>query len=114
MVMSQIASHAPVTHAGDTPGSLVGRLVGVRPFYHVPWGSGGSMKSVRSRFTVEARVTATFATELVVVRIVGDDADAPWQRDQYFFPRELHREYGKCPCPACVPGGAGIREYGGA
>lgn len=99
----------PITHHGHSPESLIGRLVLVRPFYHVP-GSRSSLKSVRSPFVFEAHVIETCG-EMVKVHYTWTSNDAPWQREALFHPRELH-QVRTCECAACK--GDGLSEHWGA
>ncbi|MDP9611561.1 hypothetical protein [Streptomyces demainii] len=106
--------HKPITHEGTKPADLVGLLVLVRPYYHVPDGRS-SLRSVRSPYTFEARVIETFSDEMVKVRFTWASDSAPWRMEAIFYPRELHRTGGwfpMCRCPACA--GDGIHEERGA
>lgn len=89
----------PITHKDDAPESLVGRLVMVRPFYHVPNGRS-SLKSVRSAYVFEARVVERFSDEMVKVQFTWASDGTPWNREAVFFPRELHQVH-VCECAAC-------------
>lgn len=89
----------PTTHKGDSPESLIGRLVLVRPYYHVPNGRS-SLKSVRSAYVFEAYVVEHFGDEMVKVRFTWETDSAPWNREAVFFPGELHRVH-ECECAAC-------------
>ncbi|MFI0553448.1 hypothetical protein [Streptomyces scabiei] len=109
--MSETLTKQPVTHEGTAPADLVGRLVRVRPFYHVPE-SRSCLRSVRSEYTFEAHVIDTFASEMVRVRFDWASDSAPWNREAVFYPKELHLAYGQCQCAACA--GDGIQEHNGA
>jgi hypothetical protein len=100
---------APVTHKGESPESLVGRSVLVRPYYHVPHGRS-SLTSARSPFVFEADVIETFGGEMVKVRFTWV-TDSPWKREAIFYPNELHMVH-VCECDACK--GDGIQELRGA
>ncbi|MGI5196913.1 hypothetical protein ACQEVY_25300 [Streptomyces sp. CA-288835] len=100
----------PKTHEGDSPESLVGQLVNVRPYYSVPDRRNGLTRA-RSPFVFEARVTDVFLPDMVKVRYTWETDSAPWQLDAIFYPRELHQVH-YCECPACV--GDGIQERNGA
>lgn len=99
----------PVTHEGETPESLVGRLVLVRPFYCVPTSRSG-LGSARSPFVFEAHVIEMSGGEMVKVRFDWV-SDTPWYREAVFFPRELHRVQ-ECECAACKGDGMHDRKYG--
>ncbi|WP_338781703.1 hypothetical protein [Streptomyces sp. DG1A-41] len=89
----------PITYKGAAPESLIGRLVMVRPFYHVPNGRS-SLKSVRSAYVFEARVVECFSDEMVKVQFTWAADGTPWPREAVFFPRELHQA-SVCECAAC-------------
>lgn len=89
----------PITHVGEAPKSLVGRLVNVRPYYSVPSGRS-SLTSVRSPFVYEAKVIETHGEEMVQVRFTLVNDSAPWNREAAFYPKELHQAH-VCECAAC-------------
>jgi hypothetical protein len=89
----------PITHEDDAPESLVGRLVLVRPYYHVPNGRS-SLKAVRCAYVFEARVIERFGDGMVKVRFTWISDGAPWRREAVFFPNELHKVH-VCECAAC-------------
>ncbi|MFF5371319.1 hypothetical protein [Streptomyces sp. NPDC013187] len=89
----------PMTHEGTALDSLIGRLVMVRPFYHVPNGRS-SLKSVRSAYAYEARVVERFSDEMVKVQYTWASDGTPWKREAVFFARELHQVH-ICECAAC-------------
>lgn len=99
-----------LTFAHLSPGEIAGKAILVRPFYHVPDGSGESMKSTRSPWTVRGVVVDMFGPEMVVVRHTG--TNGPWNVKAVYYPRELHQR--ECQCRACIPGGEGIAEHNGA
>jgi hypothetical protein len=99
----------PITHEGESPESLVGRLVNVRPYYHAPKGRSG-LAPTRSPFVFEAYVTEA-QSEMVKVRYAWSTDTAPWSRDAVFYPHELHNVH-TCECAACK--GDGIQELRGA
>ncbi|MFC4507044.1 MULTISPECIES: hypothetical protein [Streptomyces] len=98
----------PVTHTDVSPADMVGRVVAVRPYYHVPSGPG-SFTPQRSPFAFRATVKETFGDEMVVLRFLEDSG--PWRREGAYFPGELH-DVSACKCPAC--GGGGIETHRGA
>lgn len=99
----------PDTFRDFAPAALVGHMVRVRPYYHVPTGPY-SMKSVRAPWTFEAQVIEAHA-QMVKVQFRWVEA-SPWKSECVFYPNELHRP--RCECPACKVGGAGISEHYGA
>lgn len=98
----------PVTHAEESPVDLVGRVVSVRPYYHVPTGPG-AFTPARSSFSARATVKETYGDEMVVLRFLEDAG--PWPREGAYFPRELHNVR-VCKCLACD--GDGIKQHQGA
>ncbi|MFV0135556.1 hypothetical protein ACLGIH_20430 [Streptomyces sp. HMX87] len=103
----------PITHAGESPETLVeGRmLVRVRPFYKVP-ASQCSLTTARSPFTYEGYVVGVTAGSMVTVRMNAFQDCAPWPIEGAFDVSELHRAY-SCECAACK-GKNGISEHDGA
>jgi hypothetical protein len=99
----------PITYKGETPESLVGRLVNVRPYYHAPNGRS-SLAPTRSPFVFEAYVTEAHS-EMVKVRFAWGTDSAPWSREAVFYPHEVHQVH-VCECAACK--GDGIGELRGA
>ncbi|MBT2609906.1 hypothetical protein J7I97_16900 [Streptomyces sp. ISL-87] len=94
----------PITHKEQTPSSLVGRLVLVRPFYHAPSSRSG-LKSVRSPFVFEAQVIETFGEDMVKLRFTWESGNTPWAETAVFYPNELHQVH-VCECAACKGDGA--------
>lgn len=99
----------PVTHKGDSPESVVGRLVLVRPYYKVP-GGRSSLSRARSPFVFSAQVAETFGENMVKVRYSWE-TETPWGREAIFYPGELHVVH-VCECAACK--GDGIQGLEGA
>lgn len=100
----------PVTYKEDSPASLIGRLVNVRPFYHAPT-ERGRLSSVRSPFVFEAHVSEESGTDMVKVRFTWASDSAPWPREAVFYPRELHKVL-SCECAACVGDGIFDKHQG--
>lgn len=102
----------PNTHRGEKPADVVGRLVRVRPYYHVP-SSRSSLTPARSPFAFEAHVLDTFGSDMVLVRFTWGSGDAPWKHEGAYYPDELHKVWRECQCPACSYGD-GIPHLRGA
>jgi hypothetical protein len=85
---------------------MVGRVVAVRPYFHVPSGPG-SFTPERSAFAFRATVKETFGDEMVVLRFLEDSG--PWRREGAYYPRELH-DVSVCKCPACEGGGISVHQ----
>lgn len=100
----------PVTHAGESPESLVDRLVLVRPHYQVPTGRG-SRGPARSPWVRPAYVDRVASDGTRVWVTIHHDSAGPWPMEQLFHPRELH-QVSVCECAACA--GDGIHELKGA
>lgn len=100
----------PLTHAGLSPFTLMGELVRVRPWYHVPSGSL-VLSPARSPWAFEGRVVNAFTTT-VMVRFTWDTTAAPWGAVGAYEPDELHHL--SCECPACLASGEGIHSLHGA
>lgn len=103
----------PNTHRDKKPTDLFGQLVRVRPYYQVP-SRGHSLTPARSPFTFEGWVEEKLFGQMVIVRFTWETDSAPWRRTGAYHPRELHRAYGQCECPACAPMGDGIPHPRGA